>query len=122
MYSEPAVKPVLPQLFASSDNADKAVSFQGAFVFPPFLVMERGITLAKWLQEPRSSLAVLSMFSDFAALLAIVHAANYAHRDLKPDNMLLMMQTQAWKLIDFGIAARIGVPLTLFDLVWHVCN
>jgi serine/threonine protein kinase len=70
--------------------------------------MERGMTLAEWVWEPRAGLAVLSMFSEVANLLAQVHAANYAHRDLKPDNVLLMLQTQTWRLIDFGIAAPFG--------------
>jgi serine/threonine protein kinase len=109
MYEVAAVKPTLPQLYASSNNIDGIAQTLDGYVFPPFLVMERGMTLAEWITSPRSSLAVLSLFSDVARLLAQVHAANYVHRDLKPDNLLLMLQSQAWRLIDFGIAAPIGV-------------
>ena len=108
MYRNTAIKPVLPDLFAAAPNGDGAVRARSGYVFPPFLVMERGMTLAEWLQAPRDSLAVLSMFKDCAALLATLHAAGHVHRDLKPDNVLLMLQTQAWRLIDFGIAAPAG--------------
>jgi serine/threonine protein kinase len=108
MYNVAAVKPVLPALYAASSNSDSAVRTHDGYVFPPFLVMERGMTLAEWIGEPRPSLAVLSLFSEVANLLKQVHAANYAHRDLKPDNVLLLLQTQAWRLIDFGIAAPLG--------------
>ena len=105
MYRNAAVKPVLPDLFAATPNGDGAVRARSGYVFPPFLVMERGMTLAEWLQAPRDSLAVLGMFNSCAALLATLHAAGQVHRDLKPDNVLLMLQTQNWRLIDFGIAA-----------------
>jgi serine/threonine protein kinase len=48
------------------------------------------------------------MFHDLAGQLAALHAGGYVHRDLKPDNALWMLQSQEWKLIDFGIAAAIG--------------
>ena len=108
MFRQQAIKAVLPDLFASAANGDGAVRARSGFAFPPFLVMERGMTLAEWVQAPRDALAVLSMFKDCAALLATLHAAGHVHRDLKPDNVLLMLQTQAWRLIDFGIAAPAG--------------
>jgi serine/threonine protein kinase len=111
MYKNAGVLPTLPDLFYASDNADGAIRSRAGFPFPPFIIMERGITLAKWLQSPRDSLAILSMFKECAELLEKLHAAGQAHRDLKPDNILLMLQTQAWRLIDFGIAAPIGAPL-----------
>ena len=53
-------------------------------------------------------MAILSMFYDVARLLVHVHSAGVVHRDIKPGNVLWMLQSQTWKLIDYGIAARTG--------------
>ena len=47
---------------------------------------------------------------ELAALLNILHEQGQVHRDLKPGNVLLMLQSQVWRLIDFGIVAEAGVP------------
>lgn len=69
---------------------------------------ERGIPLSDWLKGERSPVAILNMFYDVTRQLVRVHAADVVHRDLKPGNVLWMLQTQQWKLIDYGIAARCG--------------
>ena len=108
MYRDPALQSIVPELFAGSENGDSQCRARNGYVFPPFLVMERGMTLAEWVQQEPEALSVLSMFKACAALLARLHAAGQVHRDIKPDNVLLMLQTQAWRLIDFGIAAPVG--------------
>ena len=56
------------------------------------------------------------MFHDLASCLAIVHRAGRVHRDIKPDNCMLMTGAQCWRLIDYGIAANIGTTLqSAFD-------
>jgi serine/threonine protein kinase len=52
---------------------------------------------------------VLHMLHDLSECLAIVHKFGQVHRDLKPGNALLMLHSQCWRLIDFGIAAEIGM-------------
>jgi serine/threonine protein kinase len=119
MFSIPNMRQTLPNLYASHDNVDSMLRGPQGFVFPPFLVTERGQPLTEWLQGPRDNLLLLAMVRDLAELLAALHAAGHVHRDVKPDNVLLMLQTQAWRLIDFGISAPIGANLspTLVDLL-----
>lgn len=40
--------------------------------------------------------------------IAELHKAGFAHRDLKPGNIMWQTRTYTWVLIDFGLAARIG--------------
>ena len=46
LYRDPVLRQVLPELRTASDNANGAVRSRSGFVFPPYLVSERGITLA----------------------------------------------------------------------------
>ena len=41
--------------------------------------------------------------------LAKLHGFGYAHRDLKPGNILRLPNAHSWTLMDFGSAARTGV-------------
>jgi serine/threonine protein kinase len=45
-----------------------------------------------------------------AERLRVLHAAGWAHRDLKPGNVLRRPTHHSWTLIDFGCTARIGPP------------
>ena len=74
-------------------------------------LQERGLTLTAWLATRREFYGVLAMLTDLATQLASLHGLGHVHRGIKPENMLVMMQTQTWKLIDFGIAAPAGARL-----------
>jgi serine/threonine protein kinase len=62
----------------------------------------------QWLQQKRSHLAVLLMVRDLADRLHQLHKAYVVHRDLKPSNVLWLIHTQAWCLLDLGIADETG--------------
>ena len=90
------------------------------------LVMEllRGETLGARLRR-RKSLAVpeaVRIARQIAAASAAVHQRGYAHRDLKPDNVMLIPDAEAQgrertKVLDFGVARILpGMP----DGEWQV--
>jgi serine/threonine protein kinase len=43
-----------------------------------------------------------------AQRLHVLHAAGWAHRDIKPGNVLRRPEHHSWTLIDFGCTARTG--------------
>ena len=106
--SSAATAAIAPDVYAGSANADGAARSRNGYAFPPFLVMERGMTLAEWAARRRTLLETLAMCRDCATLLATLHAAGRVHRDLKPDHVLLTLQTQRWRIIDFSRAGLKG--------------
>lgn len=76
-----------------------------------YIVMEflDGITLRKYMEKDGGCLSekqALSMLRPVMESLAKVHAAGMIHRDISPDN-IMVLRSGAMKLIDFG-AARIS--------------
>jgi eukaryotic-like serine/threonine-protein kinase len=76
------------------------------------LVMEYvpGTDLEELLKSVQPSPAsVVAVATDLAGALAVARQHRVVHGDLKPANVLISTDGQA-KLVDFGIARRLGVP------------
>jgi serine/threonine protein kinase len=73
------------------------------------MVLDRGLTLSNWLEVERMPSAVWAMIGEVLTLLATLHKSGNVHRDLKPDNLVLVYQTMQWRVLDFGIASTVGM-------------
>jgi eukaryotic-like serine/threonine-protein kinase len=81
----------------------------GESVDGPYLVMElvQGRTLADLLDEgPLSEAAAATIAVDVAGALGEAHRLGLIHRDVKPQNVMVLPDGHA-KIIDFGLAARV---------------
>ena len=109
LYCDPVLSKALPTVRFSSDNRDCAARSRSGFVFPPFIVLERGVTLSNWARkQQRSSFSVALMVEELGKLLAGLHDAGLVHRDIKPDNALYLLNSTTWRLLDVGIVAKAG--------------
>jgi serine/threonine protein kinase len=81
------------------------------------MVLDRGVTLKDWLKVKRNPSLVLGMIVEVLELLEQLHSSGFVHRDLKPDNLLFVLHTQQWRLLDFGIAATAGAEDSIALLV-----
>lgn len=55
----------------------------------------------------------IQVLTHVAERLKDLHAAGYAHRDIKPGNIMWLPRQNRWTIIDFGCAARIGEETSL---------
>lgn len=111
LYRHAALRAVLPTAIAASANADGAVRLSDGAPAPPFLVTARGVTLRQWVAGDRGYGDLVDLLESLVELLAALHAAGYVHRDLKQDNILLLLDSQVWRLLDCGIMAAAGALL-----------
>src|SRR5688572_11167546 len=75
------------------------------------LEYERGQSLKAW-RKKRENVAETTIVSLLAPLLdglAVVHAAGYLHRDIKPDNIYVRDEDGSLVLLDFGAARQTAV-------------
>jgi eukaryotic-like serine/threonine-protein kinase len=73
-----------------------------------FIAMElvEGMDLGRWLTaERRSYVEILGVFLQAGAGLAAAHAADMAHRDFKPENVLVGRDGRA-RVVDFGLVRK----------------
>ncbi len=70
-----------------------------------YIAMEHvdGVTLATWLETPRTRAEILRVFVEAARGLAAAHAAGIVHRDFKPENVMIDRSGRA-RVLDFGLA------------------
>ena len=68
----------------------------------------RGMVLSDWGMAPRKPMEVMVMVEALAELVSTLHSRGRVHRDLKPDNVLYLMHSAVWRLLDMGIAATAG--------------
>jgi tetratricopeptide (TPR) repeat protein len=91
-----------------------AVHDVGTFGDNIFIAMEfvEGDTLRRWLdREPRRQGEILAVFRAAGAGLAAAHRASLAHRDFKPDNVIVGADGRVC-VLDFGLARDVHAAVT----------
>jgi serine/threonine protein kinase len=83
-----------------------------AYMVMPFY---EGITLKDKLREmgaPPDELWLMNLLAPLTEALAVIHAASCFHRDIAPDNVILLGAGQKPLLLDFGAARRVIGDMT----------
>ncbi|MEM6291278.1 MAG: protein kinase [Myxococcota bacterium] len=82
-----------------------------------FVAMEKveGETLRSWLSQPRPVADIIEVLDQAAQGLAAAHAAGLAHRDFKPENVMVGRDGRV-RVLDFGLAKPTD-PTATMDLL-----
>jgi serine/threonine protein kinase len=117
LYGKEELREMMPAVRRVVDNTDGSICSSSGWVFPPFIIVEKGESLDEWaLRISPDFPTVLTVLCHIAARLQHLHGAGLAHRDLKPANVLWRPKHHSWTLIDFGCAAEIGALRDSFAL------
>eukprot|EP00892_Ulva_mutabilis_P000965 jgi/Ulvmu1/1086/UM106_0002.1 len=109
-----ATSRLIPQVAAVCDAGTPGLEDPRGGPLPPCIVMERGESLHEWSERAVPDLFTsLAVLSNISKRLADMHEAGYAHRDVKPANIMWLPRQNRWTVIDFGCVARIGAPAPL---------
>ena len=89
--------------------------------WPPCIVMDVGEPLDTFLgRVPRGDEATIrTALADIAAVIETLHSKGWAHRNLKPSNILFLAEGERWVLCDLERCSRVGAPHALHPL--HAC-
>lgn len=120
LHDRPALRRMMAATVQINSNCQGAVAAPCGYVFPPFIVMDRGASLSEWnatiaQQDAPEDSDEVDIVSKAQALMHVtqciakLHKIGWAHRNLKPSNVLHWPRHHTWTLIDFGNAAKIGV-------------
>ncbi len=60
--------------------------------------------------KPLTECERLSLFRKVVLAISDVHKAGYVHRDIKPENVVLYGNDADVRVVDFGLASKIGEP------------
>lgn len=87
----------------------------GGYKWPPCIVMEAGENLSSFMNRApkRDEATACAVMAEVAALIEALHDTGWAHRNLKPSNVLFVADTETWVFCDLERSARIGVLLAL---------
>ena len=124
LYESSIFKKLMPATLAVVDNADGAEHL-GRYVFPPCIVIKKGQSLNEFASSNVADfITIFQTLMHVVRAVKVMHDMGYAHRDIKPGNILRRPGEHDWTLIDFGCAARIGAPPLAMQIVLYVtlCN
>lgn len=113
MYADRDLRAALPPVTEIRSNEDGEVTAEGGFVFPPFIVTDRGESLDTWARNKRDPgfSATVRVLRDVAGQVKGLHAQGLVHRNLNPESILWRPKHQCWSLDDFGCADVSGTLL-----------
>eukprot|EP00892_Ulva_mutabilis_P005656 jgi/Ulvmu1/3462/UM016_0082.1 len=114
LYTQSALRAMMPATLAIDDNATGDAATPYGYKFPPFVIIECGQSLDEWARRNRADfITIFQSLSHAVRALTRLHSCGYAHRDVKPGNILRRPNQHDWTLIDFGCTAQIGTIASL---------
>ena len=115
MYADRDLRAALPPVTEIRSNEDGEVVAEDGWVFPPFIITDRGESLDTWARNKRDPgfAATVRVLRDVAGQVKGLHSQGLVHRNLNPESILWRPKHQTWSLDDFGCADVAGAARPL---------
>jgi hypothetical protein len=110
MLSKPGVK----NISVEHIQVGSSMAGPGGYTWPPCIVMDAGENLSTFIRRApkRDEATACAVMAEVATLIEALHDIGWAHRNLKPSNVLFIADSDSWVLCDLERSARIGtVPV-----------
>ena len=123
LYRDPVLRAVLPAILHANDNANGDIRSQSGYAFPPFMVLERGITMREWVKSGRNFFEVSTMVDSLCTMLDTLHSSGRMHRDLKPGALHRLSCRRGLQTIATYHSSRTGGGRAMHSVVHaHCCS
>lgn len=93
----------------------------GGYTWPPCIVLECGLNLITFFNHVEQNdggetayPVACAVVAELAELVELMHEVGFAHRKLRPENVMYIPERDAWSLTDIDRAARVGAPLASY--------
>jgi hypothetical protein len=102
---------VMPSRHRAFANDEALYRSPDGFVFPPFIMLERGVPLGAWRTAPHTVKDVAGMLFDVANHLMSLHSQGRVHARLSAENVVWCAASGAWRLLKVENSVPAGARL-----------
>ena len=110
LHAANAVSVAMPARHRTFTNDESIYRSPAGFVFPPFVIVEHGMSLDEWRATQRPATEATSMFFDLANHILSLHNQRKVYRDFSPRNIVYMEASGSWRLLRIERCATQGAP------------
>lgn len=100
----------------------------GGYTWPPCIVLECGVNLVTYLNhveqndgEGSAYPVACAVVAELAELVELMHEVGFAHRKLRPENVMYIPERDAWSLTDIDRATRVGMCTPILLNLFYDC-
>jgi serine/threonine protein kinase len=114
LHEVTAVSVAMPIRHRTFTNDESIYRSPSGFIFPPFVILEFGLTLDEWRSKPQPTSEATAMFYDLANHLLALHNQDKVYKAFSPKNVMFMKSNSSWRLLRMERCAKKSAALPFY--------